>query len=90
MDKRAMRTLLCSLPLGVLAVAAAPAHAQTWNLVWSDEFNGSSVDRNKWTFEVGGHGWGNNELEYYTNGNNCVDPERGARDRGAPGERGRE
>jgi beta-glucanase (GH16 family) len=70
MDKRAMRTLLCSLPLAVLAVAAPAAHAQTWNLVWSDEFNGTSVDRNKWTFEVGGHGWGNNELEYYTNGNN--------------------
>jgi len=36
---------------------------------WSDEFNGpdgSSVDRNKWVVETGGEGWGNQELEYYT------------------------
>jgi beta-glucanase (GH16 family) len=70
MHMRAMRTLLRSLPLGLLAAGAPAADAQTWNLVWSDEFNGGSVDRNKWTFEVGGGGWGNNELEYYTDGNN--------------------
>ena len=90
MDLRAMRTLLRCLPLAVLAAVAPAAHAQTWNLVWSDEFNGTSVDTSNWNFEVGGHGWGNNELEYYTNGNNCVDPERRARDRGAQGERRRE
>jgi beta-glucanase (GH16 family) len=40
-----------------------------WTLVWSDEFNdpdGSSVDRTKWVVETGGEGWGNGELEYYT------------------------
>src|ERR1700760_2911337 len=36
-----------------------------YSLVWSDEFNGTSVDATKWTFETGGGGWGNNELEYY-------------------------
>jgi beta-glucanase (GH16 family) len=44
-----------------------------WNLVWSDEFNGLSgtaVDGAKWTFDVGGTGWGNSELEYYTSGTN--------------------
>jgi beta-glucanase (GH16 family) len=35
-----------------------------WNLVWSDEFNGSSVGPD-WVFETGAGGWGNNELEYY-------------------------
>ncbi len=38
-------------------------------LVWSDEFDGPSgalVDAGKWVFEVGGNGWGNQELEYYT------------------------
>jgi beta-glucanase (GH16 family) len=37
--------------------------------VWSDEFNGSagsSVDGSKWSFDTGGSGFGNNELEYYT------------------------
>ncbi|MBZ5547886.1 MAG: glycoside hydrolase family 16 protein [Acidobacteriia bacterium] len=40
-----------------------------WTLVWSDEFNGpngSAVDRSKWVFDIGGNGWGNQELEYYT------------------------
>ena len=39
-------------------------------LVWSDEFggpNGSAPDPSKWTFATGGNGWGNRELEYYTN-----------------------
>ena len=37
-----------------------------WNLVWSDEFNGSTIDASKWNFEVNGNGGGNNELQYYT------------------------
>ena len=41
-----------------------------WKLIWSDEFNGrdrSPIDATKWTAQVGGNGWGNQELEYYTN-----------------------
>jgi beta-glucanase (GH16 family) len=55
---------------------ALSARADT-NLVWSDEFNGTSLDTNKWTYDIGngpwnprrgtrGSGWGNRELEYYT------------------------
>ena len=42
-----------------------------WVLSWSDEFNGadnSAVDGSKWIHDVGGGGWGNQELEYYTDG----------------------
>ncbi len=42
-----------------------------WTLTWSDEFNGpdgTAVDPTKWKHDVGGTGWGNNELEYYTDG----------------------
>jgi beta-glucanase (GH16 family) len=67
----ATRRLLRCLPLGVLVAAVPAAHAQTWALVWSDEFNGASVDRGSWNFEVGGGGWGNHELEYYTDGRNA-------------------
>jgi beta-glucanase (GH16 family) len=39
-----------------------------WNIVWSDEFNGTNIDYSHWSFETGtgSGGWGNNELEYYT------------------------
>mgnify|MGYP003576810401 FL=1 len=37
------------------------------NLVWSDEFDYTGLpDSRKWGYDVGGHGWGNNELQYYT------------------------
>jgi len=50
-------------------ITPATTRSGGWKLVWSDEFNGpneSAVDRSKWTFEIGGGGWGNQELEYYT------------------------
>lgn len=38
-----------------------------WTLVWFDEFNYDGYpDPKKWNYDVGGHGWGNNELQYYT------------------------
>ena len=37
-----------------------------WNIVWQDEFDKDSLDLTKWSRETGGHGWGNNELQYYT------------------------
>jgi hypothetical protein len=39
---------------GAYAASDAPA----WNLVWSDEFNGSSVNTNDWNYEVGNGDWG--------------------------------
>src|SRR5258708_4447537 len=41
-----------------------------WTLIWSGECDGpnvSAVDSSKWVSETGGGGWGNQELEYYTN-----------------------
>ena len=40
--------------------------ATGWNLVWSDEFDGQSIDSNKWNFEVNCAGGGNNEKQCYT------------------------
>ena len=40
--------------------------------MWEDEFNtNGSPDLTKWSYDIGGNGWGNNELQYYTNGNNA-------------------
>jgi len=67
------------LPLLALALAPLscgggatlqPPPPTNYKLVWSDEFSGpdgSSPDSSKWTYDIGGNGWGNNELENYTN-----------------------
>jgi beta-glucanase (GH16 family) len=50
--------------------SGADAALAGWTLTWSDEFNGpngTAVDPTKWTHDVGGTGWGNQEQEYYTN-----------------------
>jgi beta-glucanase (GH16 family) len=36
------------------------------NLVWSDEFDGATINPSNWIFETGGNGWGNNESQFYT------------------------
>ncbi len=60
-------SLLAALVLGALAFSAGPA-CGAWQLAWSDEFDGASVDPTKWTYDIGNGsgGWGNNELQYYT------------------------
>lgn len=43
-------------------------------LIWSDEFNYNGLpDPEKWNMETGGGGWGNNELQYYTEDNAYVE-----------------
>jgi beta-glucanase (GH16 family) len=43
------------------------AAGKDWKLTWSDEFNGKGlIDETKWTYDIGNWGWGNNELQYYT------------------------
>jgi beta-glucanase (GH16 family) len=53
------------------AGAAVDASLPGWTLDWSDEFNGADgtpADPSKWSHDVGGGGWGNQEREYYTDG----------------------
>lgn len=57
------------------------APAQGWRLIWSDEFNGPSgadADPSRWSHDVGGGGWGNGELQYYTAGNRNASQQSGA------------
>ncbi|MEM9935582.1 MAG: family 16 glycosylhydrolase [Bacteroidota bacterium] len=37
-----------------------------WVIAWADEFDGETIDTEKWTYDLGDWGWGNNELQYYT------------------------
>jgi beta-glucanase (GH16 family) len=60
---------IVALLLGSLAVSGCSniPQAQKRTLVWSDEFNYTGLpDSTKWNYDVGGHGWGNNEQQYYT------------------------
>ncbi|MBL7826644.1 MAG: hypothetical protein JNJ57_08445, partial [Saprospiraceae bacterium] len=50
----------------------SPASYPGYNLVWSDEFDGTALNPDFWTFETGGGGWGNNELQYYREDNNTT------------------
>src|SRR4026208_2586222 len=62
-------TLLFSLAASLLfgALPAAKSSSDQWRLVWSDEFDYNGLpDPKKWSYDVGGHGWGNKELQYYT------------------------
>jgi len=54
----------------LLAGSAAAQATSGWNLVWSDEFDGPAntlPNPAYWTYDLGGGGWGNSELETYTN-----------------------
>lgn len=60
--------LVCSCAGGntTEVVTAAPT-VDTWTLVWADEFDYTGLpDSTRWGFDVGGHGWGNQELQFYT------------------------
>lgn len=42
---------------------------KNWQMVWNDEFNevaGTQPNSSKWVYDLGNSGWGNNELQYYT------------------------
>jgi beta-glucanase (GH16 family) len=76
------------LALGLLAAAGCDnsvdqvvpdpdATPDGWTLVWADEFDGAALDTTKWNFQLGDGcpdlcGWGNNELQVYTDRNHTV------------------
>ncbi len=66
-----MSTFRIAAVLAALVCLMDGAYAQVtqppgWVLDWNDEFDGPTLDRAKWVPETGGNGWGNQELEFYT------------------------
>lgn len=61
------------VPMGVKAKGYEYDYdSLTYDLVWSDEFDYEGLpDETKWGYDVGGSGWGNNELQYYTDDKNA-------------------
>ena len=45
---------------------AAPEANERWELVWSDEFDGEIIQAENWIYDLGAGGWGNSELQFYT------------------------
>jgi beta-glucanase (GH16 family) len=81
---KSMPKLMAALVFTFLPAFSTPALAQCagikfCELVWSDEFDGTAVDTTKWSFQLGDGtevglpaGWGNGELQWYTDQNATV------------------
>ena len=80
MSTRVLQTfssITISALLALSLIISSRAAYGDWTNVWSDEFDGTSIDTSKWTFDTGTGcpslcGWGNSELEYYTSRTNNV------------------
>lgn len=66
--KKTIITVLILLTASVVSTTYVKATEKSsqYKLVWSDEFTGTELNLNNWKYDIGGHGWGNNEAEYYT------------------------
>lgn len=47
----------------------SPPAYEGMRLLWSDEFEGSTINLSDWNFDVGDSGWGNNEWQFYQSDN---------------------
>ena len=65
--------LAAAVALGLQASSARAAAADYPYLSWRDEFDGTAVETARWSYDLGTGsqygltGWGNNELQFYTN-----------------------
>jgi len=63
--------LAAFLPVQLFCGSAAPSvdtwkPGPGWKLVWADEFDGASLSSTNWVYDLGASGWGNKELQNYT------------------------
>lgn len=76
MKRSTLMKLTSLLLVGLTAMTGCNSDRQSkipeikgMKLVWHDEFDYKGLpDSGKWGYDVGGGGWGNDELEYYTEG----------------------
>ena len=57
---------MCLL-IGAMLAPNLLAQQSSWELIWNDEFDYTGLpDNSSWSYDVGGHGWGNQESQFYT------------------------
>ncbi len=69
---RLILSVLFSISQLLLSAQATDVQPDGYKLVWSDEFNGNSLDEKAWNIEVNGDGGGNQELQFYRRENVAV------------------
>ena len=61
------KTSILLLLAALYTISSCTTSKKGWQLVWKDEFTNTGLpDSTKWNYDIGGDGWGNNELQYYT------------------------
>ena len=53
-------------PLGLSPAPTPIEPVDGWELLWHDEFDEKAIDLSNWTYDLGGGGWGNGEMQTYT------------------------
>ena len=62
-----MKQIALSIVLFSAMTSFCFAQEPKWKMIWNDEFDKNGLpDSTKWGYDIGGHGWGNNELQFYT------------------------
>ena len=77
-DKDAGKTDLLNSDISTVTTSQLPAEEKPLELVWSDEFDGTELNLENWSFELGDGcpdlcGWGNNERQVYTDSNHRLE-----------------
>lgn len=82
MKKVAVAALSLSMLVSGLTISTAKKDsvqaAEEYELKWSDEFNGNTLDGNNWNIEENGNGGGNNELQFYTKRSSNIEVSNGS------------
>ncbi|MDP6445510.1 MAG: glycoside hydrolase family 16 protein [Pirellulaceae bacterium] len=63
---RFLSAALCAVLVFPFLAGSVQAQSAKRRPVWSQEFNGDAIDRSVWTYDTGGHGFGNGQLEFNT------------------------
>jgi len=69
MDRVKNRILIITslLSLAISLRIVAQSQHPGYSMVWNDEFESEAIDRSKWAFDGGAGGFGNNEMQWYSN-----------------------